>query len=222
MAARSLLAVWLGMGVARWLDSVLLRGPFEGRGARRYADLERPAFGDLDERLLDDWPALADMSCLLDLGAGPCVFARRAASRYPGLAVIAVDPSRELSRAQPGIQVVRATGDALPLADGACDAAICLSSIRHVRDRASTLRELRRVVAGPLVIVELDPDASGARIATHANGIRSLPFRHAFGPLVARTAPTAASVVALARAAGWRLESRRDDSVQPVYIVTFH
>ncbi len=208
------------MGVAHWLDSVLLRGPFEGRGARRYADLERPAFGDLDQRLLDEWPALAHASCLLDLGAGPGVFAAQAARRYPDLAVIAVDPSRELSRAQRGLHVIRATGEALPLADGACDAAICLSSIRHVRDRASTLRELRRVVAGTLVIVEIDPDASAARIAAHANGIRSVPFRHAFGPLVARTAPSAASIVALARTAGWRLESRRDDSVQPVYIVT--
>lgn len=209
------------VGVARWLDSVLLRGPFEGPGARRYAERERPAFGDLDDRILAAWPALADATCLLDLGAGSGTFAARAAARHPHLAVIAVEPSRALSAARSGVFVVRARGEALPLADGACDAAICLSSIRHVEDRAATLRELRRVVAGTLVIVELDPAASADRIATHAREIRSAPFRHAFGPLVVRTAPPVATIVTLAHTAGWRLESRRDDTVQPVYIVTF-
>ena len=36
------------------LDRLLYRRPFEGGSARRYAYDERPAFGDLDDRLLDD------------------------------------------------------------------------------------------------------------------------------------------------------------------------
>lgn len=149
------------VALAAWLDRMLYRHPFEGRGARRYATAERPAFGDLDDRLLDNLaPRLANAESLLDLGAGPGTFAARAAARYPALNVIAIDPSRHCARAQPGITVVRAAGEALPFADRVFDLAICLSSIRHVRDRDATLRELRRVVRGTLVIVELDPDAS--------------------------------------------------------------
>jgi SAM-dependent methyltransferase len=202
----------------RWLDRVLYRSPFEGGSARRYADA-RPAFGDFDDRLLASWPALAEAKCLLDLGFGPGAFAHRARARHPHLSVIAVDPSREYARRHAGLHVIRATGEALPLRSGACDAAICLSSLRHVRDRAATLRELRRVVAGSLVIVELDPAASPARIAAHAAGIASPVSRRAFGPLVVRTAPPLEHIVALARTAGWRVHVRRDDAVQPVYIV---
>src|SRR5687768_6545106 len=37
----------------RLLDRILYRYPFEGASARRYAAMERPAFGDLDDRVLD-------------------------------------------------------------------------------------------------------------------------------------------------------------------------
>jgi len=201
-----------------WLDSALYRRPFEGASARRYARSERPAFGDLDDRLLDGMaPMLAGARRLLDLGCGPGTFATRAAARHPGIEVIAVEPSRELAR--PG--VVRARGEALPIADGVIDVAICLSSIRHVRDRAATLGELRRVVrrGGTLVIVELDPAADARRVAAHADRLGSWFLRRAFGPLVVRTAPREAEIEAIARGAGWQLRSRRDDAVQPVYVM---
>ena len=45
----------------------LYRHPFEGASARRYARDERPAFGDLDDRLLDALAAeLAGHDRLLD------------------------------------------------------------------------------------------------------------------------------------------------------------
>jgi len=212
------LAAWLGRG----LDRVLYRRPFEGRGARRYATAARPAFGDLDDRLLDGLEVLTTARRLLDLGAGPGTFAARAAARHPGLAVVAVDPSRDYGRAAgPGVQTVRAAGEALPLATGSCDVAICLSSIRHVRDRDLTLTELRRVVrpGGSLVIVELDPGASAQRIAAHTDGLGSRVLRHTFGPLVCRTAPSADTITQLATRAGWRLVTQRPDPVQPVYIL---
>lgn len=203
-----------------WLDRVLYRHPFEGRGARRYASAERPAFGDLDDRLLDGMaPALGEARALLDLGAGPGTFAVRAAARHSRLKVLAVDPSRVYARPTPGVHVLRAAGEALPLATGAVDVAICLSSIRHVRDRAATLRELRRVVRGTLTIVELDPAASATRIAAHADRLGSVVLRHAFGPLVCRTAPPAATIAELATRAGWRQVALRDDPEQPVYIM---
>jgi len=208
------------VALAEWLDRVLYRHPFEGASARRYAAKERPAFGDLDERLLDGLgPVLAGARRLLDLGAGPATFAARAAARHPALTVVAIDPSRDFARTHPGVRVVRAAGEALPIADGAIDVAICLSTIRHVRDRGATLRELRRVVRGMLVIVELDPVADATRTAAHANALGSPLLRRAFGPFVLRTAPPADAIAALALQEGWQLRARRDDPVQPVYIM---
>ncbi|HEX7701089.1 MAG TPA: methyltransferase domain-containing protein, partial [Kofleriaceae bacterium] len=108
-----------------------------------------------------------------------------------------------------------------PLATASVDAAICLSSIRHVRDRAATLGELRRVVrpGGRLVIVELDPTASAVRIAAHASRIPSAILRTAFGPLVLRTAPPVEAIEDLAVGAGWHRDELRDDPIQPVYIL---
>ncbi len=197
----------------RLLDRLLYRRPFEGQSAVRYARDERPAFGDLDDRLLDGL-ALAGTETVLDLGCGPAAFAARARQRHPALAVIAIDPSRAYARSS----TLRACGEALPLADRSIDVAICLSSIRHVRDRAGTLRELRRVAAR-LTIVELDPAAEPRRIAAHADRLATPLLRHAFGPLVCRTAPPAALIAGLAEAAGFRRVALRSDPIQPVYVL---
>lgn len=197
----------------RLFDRFLYRYPFEGASARRYARMERPAFGDLDERILDAL-ALDSARNLLDLGCGPGAFADAARRRFPALHVIAVDPSRDFA-SRPGF--VRAAGEALPLADRSIDVAVCLSSLRHVKDRVQTLRELRRVVSGRLLVVELDPAADRTRIANHADHLGSALLRHVFGPLVVRTAPPAATMQRLAETAGWRLRSLAPDPVQPVY-----
>ncbi len=198
------------------LDRLLYRQPFEGGSARRYMYDARPAFGDLDDRLLDQLaPALGPGRRLLDLGCGPATLARRADARFADLTVIAIDPSRDFARRG----VIRAAGEALPLADRSIDVAICLSSIRHVHDRPRTLRELRRVVRGRLVIVELDPAADRPRIAAHADRLASPVLRRVFGLLVVRTAPPAALIADLARAAGFTVGALRPDPVQPVYVM---
>ncbi|HEY1547702.1 MAG TPA: methyltransferase domain-containing protein [Kofleriaceae bacterium] len=215
-----------------WLDRVLYRHPFEGASARRYAADERPAFGDFDDRLLDTLAPLLSGATrpaedphrvvrLLDVGAGPATFAMRAAERFAELSVLAVEPSRDFARPRRGVAVACARGEALPLPDASIDVAICLSSIRHVQDRSAVLREVRRVVrtGGRFVIVELDPAASPKRIAAHADRLASRVLRHAFGPFVVRTAPPLASIEALATRAGWSVAARRDDPVQPVYIL---
>jgi SAM-dependent methyltransferase len=220
------------VSMTSWLDRVLYRHAFEGASARRYAVDERPAFGDFDDRLLDALAPLLSGATrpaedphtrmrLLDVGAGPGTFATRATERFSELDVIAIEPSRDFARPRHGVAVACARGEALPLPDASIDVAICLSSIRHVQDRGAVLRELRRAVktGGRLVIVELDPAASPRRIAAHADRLGSRVLRHAFGPLVVRTAPTLASIEALGMRAGWSVASRRDDPVQPVYIL---
>jgi SAM-dependent methyltransferase len=194
-------------------DRMLYRHPFEGGSARRYAAHERPAFGDLDERILD---ALQPRGRLLDLGCGPGTLATAARARFPGLHVIAIDPSRDFANCA---GFVRAAGEALPLVSDSIDVAVCLSSIRHVRDRLQTLRELRRVVRERVLIVELDPSADRTRIHNHADRLGSPLLRHAFGPLVVRTAPPADVIARAATAAGWQCGELRPDPIQPVYMM---
>ncbi len=201
--------------LATLLDRFLYRRPFEGGSARRYARDERPAFGDLDDRLLDGPCDLGAARRLLDLGCGPATFSQRARARFPHVSVVSIDPSRDFATRG----LVRAAGEALPLADRSIDLAICLSSIRHVRDRPATLRELRRVVRGRLVIVELDPFADRFRIAAHAEHLGSTLLRHAFAPFVLRTAPPASLIAAHAVSAGFTQLALRADPVQPVYIL---
>ena len=223
----------LGRRVARWprgwLDRWLLRRPFEGLSGRRYAALARPAFERFDERVLDQLPAsLIEARWMLDVGAGPATFALAAARRYPQLRVLALEPSHELARTAavavadlPRVRVVRARAEQLPLADGAIALAVCLSSLRHFADRGRALAELRRVLApgGTLVIIELDPRASPARIAHHARGLSERALRAVFGALVVRTAPPVEDVIALAERAGFLLRRRHDDPWQPLYLL---
>lgn len=204
------------------LDHWLYRHPFEGRAARRYARHERPAFGDLDERLCDLWASdLAGAGVVVDVGAGPGAFVAAVRRRRPGVTIVAVEPSRDFTAALAGdgAAVVRAAGEALPLGDATVDVAVSISSIRHVADRARTFRELRRVVrpGGALLLVELDPAADAARVRRHARALRGRVLRAAFGPLVVRTAPRADAIAAVARDAGWRVATRDDDPLQPVY-----
>ena len=222
------------------LDRWLFRSPFEGGSARRYATAERPAFGDLDDRLLDGLAEhISRARTLLDVGCGPATFAARVRARHPAVAVIAVDPSRTFTARGngsgngngngdgdgdgdgDGVMLVRAAGEALPIATGAIEIAMSLSSIRHVRDRAATMRELRRVVApgGVAIVVELDPAAEPRRVAAHADRLGSALLRHAFAPLVLRTAPPAAAIDELAARAGFTRRTLRADPIQPVYIL---
>ena len=209
---------------ASWLDPWLYRRPFTGRTAHRYTHVERPGFGDLDRRLCSAWQLdLAGARRVLDLGAGPGTVGRSLIAHFPGVQVIEIEPSPDFATAPraPGDDTVRlrARAEALPLATGSIDAAVSVSAIRHVADRARALAELRRVIrpGGVALIVELDPEAPAARVAAHARGVRSWVMGAMFGPLVVATAPTARVIADAARSAGWRDVARRNDDVQPVY-----
>ena len=209
-----------------WLDPWLLRGPFEGRGARRYAQRDRCGFGDLDERLMRlCGEPLASARCVLDLGAGPCVLARKLVAAQPRLRVVAVEPSatyaRDCAAPRAGINLLRARAEHLPLAEDSVDLAFALSSIRHVRERRIALRELRRVVkpGGRAYVVELDPQAPRERRRAHTRRVASVSSRVLFSVLILRTAPTAGSIERLALDAGWQQCSLRRDERQPVYVL---
>jgi ubiquinone/menaquinone biosynthesis C-methylase UbiE len=206
--------------VADLVDPWLYRHPFEGRSARRYAEIERAGFGDLDARLVESWKRdLGTARRLIDVGAGPATFEAALAERFPLLTVHGVEPSRDFARVGSGCPMVRGRGEALPFRDGAFDLGLCLSSIRHIADRAAALAELRRVVTRAAWIVELDPRSSRDRVHNHTRRMRSPVLRWAFGPLVVATAPRAEDIAAVAEAAGWRVVEVRPDPLQPVYVM---
>jgi ubiquinone/menaquinone biosynthesis C-methylase UbiE len=202
------------LGVLGVLDGVFLRTPFEQGQAERYAR-QRPAFGDLDERLADGLaPVLARARTVLDLGSGAGELARCLAARHPSLHVVTVDASHAFSPR------LRARAEALPLAAASVDVAICLSSLRHARDRKVALRELRRVVVagGTALVVEMDPDADAARRERHLAAMPTFVSRASFR-LGLAIAPPIADLAATARDAGWSSARIEPDPLQPLALL---
>lgn len=91
---------------------------------------------------------------LLDLGAGTGAWACAFSAWFPGVEVIAVEPSPAMrSRCRfPGVRDGNA--ESVPLPDGGVDAAWLSTVIHHVPDLAAAARELRRVIrpGGPVLI----------------------------------------------------------------------
>lgn len=144
---------------------------------------------------------------VLDVGAGPGTVGRALRAACPGACVVDVEPSRDF--AAPGPRV-RARAERLPFATASIDAAVSVSSIRHVADRGAALAELRRVISPRRrgVAGRAHLQAPRARVDRHARALGSRWLTWAFGPLVVATAPPAATIAALARAAGWATVAR--------------
>ncbi|MFI5833629.1 class I SAM-dependent methyltransferase [Micromonospora sp. NPDC051300] len=91
---------------------------------------------------------------LLDLGAGTGSWAEAFTAWFPGVEVVAVEPSPAM-RARCGFRPVLA-GDAtgIPLGDGSVDGAWLSTVVHHLPDLAVAAQELRRVVrpGGPVLI----------------------------------------------------------------------
>ncbi len=203
----------------RRLDAMVLRGPFGARAARRYTE-QRVGFGDLDRRLVASLQSELDAAqVVVDVGAGNGELASAIAGAC-GAMVIAVEPSGAFGPAR-GATTVRAVGEALPIATGAVDVAVCLSALRHMNDRRAALRELRRVVrpGGVAAIVEVDPESSRARRKRHTRAMRSRTARIAFEWVVLRACPPASHFAAEASAAGWSEVTWEADVEQPVYVM---
>jgi hypothetical protein len=99
--------------------------------------------------------ALGPARSVLNVGAG-------AGSYEPtDRTVVAVEPSEAMlsQRAQHLSPAVRAVAAALPLADGAVDAAMATVSVHQWPDTRAGLAEMRRVALGPVVLLTFDPAA---------------------------------------------------------------
>lgn len=98
--------------------------------------------------------ALGDAKTVLNVGAG-------AGSYEPDdCYVLAVEPSATMRAQRPANRpAIQAFAEALPLDDGAVDAAMGIMTVHQWADLETGLAELRRVARGPVVVVAGDGDA---------------------------------------------------------------
>jgi SAM-dependent methyltransferase len=96
--------------------------------------------------------ALGDARTVVNVGAGAGSY--EPADRH----VVAIEPSATMRAQRPRelAPAIDATAEALPLDDGAVDAALALMTIHQWPDAARGLRELRRVARGPVVVFTFD------------------------------------------------------------------
>jgi SAM-dependent methyltransferase len=111
--------------------------------------------------------------CLVDVGSGPGVAARRAASL--GAEVVAVDPAammlrvgRLANRAR-GLRYAHGTAQALPVADGWASVVWSLATVHHWPDLDAALGEVGRVLApgGRFVAIERHVADGAHGLASH-------------------------------------------------------
>src|SRR5919199_3117485 len=99
--------------------------------------------------------ALADARTVVNVGAGAGSYEPR--DRH----VVAIEPSDVMAAQRPRdlAPAIRATADALPLRDGAVDAAMAVLTLHHWDEgRERGVRELRRVASGAVVVVTYDAE----------------------------------------------------------------
>lgn len=100
--------------------------------------------------------ALGNSATVLNVGAG-------AGSYEPtDRIVVAVEPSRIMIAQRPpdAVPAVIARAEQLPFVDSAFDASMAVLTVHHWADMDRGLAELRRVTAGPIVVLTHDPSVS--------------------------------------------------------------
>ena len=119
-----------------------------GRLAPGYSDYRRP-----DPRIAAEIErALGDAITVVNVGAG--------AGSYEPIdrVVTAVEPSASMRALRAADHpAIDAVAEALPFPDDSFDAGMSTFSVHQWPDAAAGLRELRRVVRGPIAILTLDP-----------------------------------------------------------------
>jgi SAM-dependent methyltransferase len=99
--------------------------------------------------------ALGDVRSVINVGAGSGAY-------EPVQTVLAVEPSTVMigQRAAGTAPVVRARAEALPVADGAADAALAVLTVHHWDDLEAGLAELRRVARRRIVVLTWDHEVT--------------------------------------------------------------
>jgi SAM-dependent methyltransferase len=92
--------------------------------------------------------ALGDAGSVVDVGAGTGVYSP------PDRQAVAVEPSVVMiaQRAPDAAPVLRARAEALPIPDGAFDAALATLTVHHWSDPGAGLREMRRVSTRQVIL----------------------------------------------------------------------
>jgi ubiquinone/menaquinone biosynthesis C-methylase UbiE len=110
-----------------------------------------PEFLDLWMQTVERYLASRRPSNIVDLGCGTGRFSGALATWF-GTTVIGVDPSRKMLDQATGkshkgvVRYVRGSGEAVPLADGACDLVFMSMVFHHFSDPGAVARECRRVL----------------------------------------------------------------------------
>jgi ubiquinone/menaquinone biosynthesis C-methylase UbiE len=98
-------------------------------------------------------------SRLVDIGAGTGNYSNALAAA--GYNIVAVEPSatmRAQSVSHPLVEWRTGVAEALPVADGSVDAAICVLAFHHFSDHRQALREMRRATGGgPILLFTFEP-----------------------------------------------------------------
>jgi SAM-dependent methyltransferase len=99
--------------------------------------------------------ALGDARSVINVGAGSGAY-------EPPQTVLAVEPSSVMIGQRPtdSAPVVRARAEALPVADGAADAALAVLTVHHWDDLEAGLAELRRIARRRIVILTWDHEVT--------------------------------------------------------------
>jgi len=127
-----------------------------GTGRITYDDTAAAAFQasrHLSEDGLAAWRSAAERHLaprpgqrLLDLGSGTGSWARAFTTWFPGIEVLAVEPSAAMRARSVYLPVVAGHAARVPVIDGVLDAVWMSTVIHHVPDLVAAAHELRRVV----------------------------------------------------------------------------
>lgn len=152
-------------------------GVFAPRGASLYNAVAPRLLRPLYRRVADDiaaLPQLAAMSgiaAIVEIGSGPGELALEIARRVPAAEVVGVDLAEAMvdraveraraERLDERVHFVLADAAALPLAEGAFDAAVSTLSMHHWLDPTTVFAEIARVLhpGGVALIYDLRPFA---------------------------------------------------------------
>jgi SAM-dependent methyltransferase len=142
---------------------------------------------------------LADATDVVDVGGGTGLLARAIAARAP---VTIVEPQAEQrAHLPPGLRAIAGRAEAVPLPDGAADAAIATWVLQYCDDPLAAVRELARVARRRVAIVQAAPDNDLVEIYNREADVAGVPRAH-HGWLLAHAA-------AILEATGFTVELAR-------------